>query len=98
MATIDADELEFCVDCVMLIANGEVFDSDGNDIGPSVANAQTAIWGTGINGAMGLVLNSHCKECIGEEEACEGWFSWSSCDGCGSTLGGDRQPGAHIVS
>lgn len=23
----------------------------------------------------------------------EGGFSWSSCDGCGSTLGGNRQPG-----
>ncbi len=90
MAHIDADELEFCIDCVMLIANGEVTDSDGNDIGPSVANAQTEIWGFGIDGALGLVLA--CPD------DCEGWFSWSECDGCGSTPGGDRHPGAHLSS
>jgi hypothetical protein len=22
----------------------------------------------------------------------EDWFSWGACDGCGSTLGGDRHP------
>ncbi len=26
------------------------------------------------------------------DEDCEGGFSWSQCDGCGSTLGGDRHP------
>ena len=90
MATVDADNLEFCTDCVMLIANGECFDGDGNDIAPSVANAQTAIWGEGWDGAYGLTLN--CPE------DCEGWFSWSPCDGCGSMLGGARHPGAHLTT
>jgi hypothetical protein len=27
-----------------------------------------------------------------EEDDSEGWFSWQPCDGCGSTLGGDRYP------
>lgn len=26
-------------------------------------------------------------------ENCDGWFSWSSCEGCGESLGGDRHPG-----
>lgn len=82
MATIDADDLEFCIDCVMLIANGEGTDAH--------TEAMVAIWGEGINGVMGLVLS--CPE------DCEGWFSWSECDGCGSSLGGDRHPGAHLVS
>ena len=25
-------------------------------------------------------------------EDCEGWFSWSECDCCGSRLGGNRHP------
>lgn len=89
MATIDADNLEFCTDCVMLIANGEVIESDGNDITDQVNAMQVDIWGTGVNGALGLTLN--CPE------DCEGWFSWSDCDGCGSNLGGDRHPGVHII-
>jgi hypothetical protein len=89
MATIDADELEFCVDCTMLIANGECYDSDGNDIGAEVADRQMAIWGTGWDGAYGLTLN--CPE------DCDGYFTWRACDGCGSTLGGDRHPGVHMV-
>lgn len=90
MATIDADDLEFCTDCVMLIANGEVTDSEGNDIAAEIAAKQMAIWGEGINGVMGLVLS--CPE------DCEGWFSDFTCDGCGSELYGDRHPGAHLVS
>lgn len=88
MATVDADNLEFCTDCVMLIANGEVFNSEGRDIAQEVSDRQVAIWGEGINGVLGLVLA--CPE------DCDGWFSWSQCDGCGSTLGGDRHPGAHL--
>lgn len=89
MATIDADELEFCTDCVFMIANGEGTDAH--------MEAMVSIWGEGIRGVLGLALSSHCKECIDEDEPCEGWFSWSRCDGCGSSLGGDRQPGAHII-
>lgn len=50
--------------------------------------------------------DSPCPTCNGEGEieptdrecdsASEGSFSWSSCDACGSTLGGNREP-AHGV-
>ena len=36
-----------------------------------------------------------CDDCgTGEPEAA---FSWSSCDGCGSTFGGDRYPGHGLI-
>lgn len=82
MATINVDNLEFCVDCCMAIANGEATDAHMGEM--------IELWGEGINGVLGLVLS--CSE------DCEGWFSWTPCDGCGSSLGGDRHPGAHIVS
>lgn len=90
MAHVDADNLEFCTDCVMLLANGEVIGSDGHDISDDINAAQVLIWGSGINGALGLVLD--CPE------NCDGEFSTSMCDGCGSYVAGDRHPGAHIVS
>ena len=39
-----------------------------------------------------------CGECESDgEEYNEGSFSWSDCDSCGSTLGGDRHPAHGIV-
>lgn len=70
-------EINVCVDCTLLIANGECTDSDGNDIAERVAEAQTAIWGDAA-GRIVLTLDD------------EPFFSWSDCGGCGSTLGGDR--------
>lgn len=35
-----------------------------------------------------------CEECNGSDE---GHFSWSSCDSCGSSLGGDRFPAHGFV-
>jgi len=48
---------------------------------------------------------SNCEGCgLGEDPtlwaidcANEGGFSWSSCDGCGSTLGGQRYPSHALV-
>lgn len=77
MAEIIADELKVCVDCAQIIANGEI--DDGTDRGQIVADLQVQIWGAD---AFGLVLSGDLDE--------EPHFSWSSCDGCGSTLGGDR--------
>jgi hypothetical protein len=93
MAAVDADNLEFCTNCVMLIANGEVFDSDGNDITDEINARQVNIWGSGINGAMGLVLDM--PDDGGEYEP---WFAWTRCTGCGSDLAGNRFKGAHLVS
>lgn len=82
MATINMADLEFCPDCVQMIANGEGTDAH--------SEAMIELWGEGINGVLGLTLN--CPE------DCDGYFTWRSCNGCGDTLGGDRHPGVHIIS
>lgn len=81
MATIIADGLEVCGNCAQIIANGEI--NDGTDAGERTAAAQVGIWG---KDAIGLVLDYDADF--------EPYFSYSSCDGCGSTLGGDRWPAA----
>jgi hypothetical protein len=76
-------ELEICVDCTMFVANGEVFDGSGNDITIDHAERMREQWGDKL---IHMVLS--CPE------GCEGWFSMSDCDGCGSPLGGERHPAA----
>lgn len=74
---IETTDLKVCVDCIMLLANGEVFNSDGDEITTAHADKIDALWGrTEIVPAGGEDDESH--------------FSWQSCDGCGSTDGGDR--------
>ncbi len=68
-----------CVDCVHVLANGELPD-DSAWSADDHADAMDATQ----PGASDFTL------ACGEE--CEGWFSWASCDGCGSTLGGERHP------
>lgn len=68
---------EVCVDCLFLLANGEVPEER-----PDLADEIEEQWPA----ADGWQLVITC------EEGCEGGFSWSSCDACGSTLGGDRHP------
>ena len=82
---IKYDELAVCVDCAMLIANGEVQDN-GHDVTAEHAAKVGAQWG---DDTRNLVLS--CPD------ECEGWFSSSSCDGCGSTLGGERHPAAVLT-
>ena len=70
-------EVSLCGDCVALDANGEVFDGLGNDISESHSELMTAQgWDDFSFGPV--------------DPEDEGHFSWSSCDGCGSTLGGTR--------
>ena len=84
-------ELEICVDCVMMIANAEGTDEHAEDIERQ--------WPTkdGWHLTNGSV---ECEYCGGEVRAkddtvedCEGWFSRTPCDGCGSRLYGTREHG-----
>lgn len=74
-------EFEWCTDCLMMDANGTLGDvSEEADV--AHAAAMEVQWPT----ADGWHTHNVC------DEDCEGSFSWSTCDGCGSHLGGDRHP------
>ena len=73
---ITHDDLAVCIDCAMILANGEL--GLGDDAADAAHAALiSAQWPDG-----GLVLS--CPD------DCEESFSWSRCDGCGSALGGGR--------
>lgn len=74
-------EIEICANCLSLLANAEVWDEDGHNVAKVHAEKINTLWPIG---QYKLVPN--CSE------ECEGSFSWRDCEGCGSTLGGDRHP------
>lgn len=77
MTAFEVVEITVCVDCALLSATGEVTDGNGKDISERVAAGQVEQWGTD---AWDIHLSDND----------EPWFSWQACEGCGSTLGGDR--------
>jgi hypothetical protein len=80
--TETAIELSICEDCLMVLANGaETAEQE------TAAAAMVAKWGDTV-----ITLGSlECDACRGEDGACEPWFSWRWCEGCGSQLGGNRE-------
>jgi hypothetical protein len=89
-------DLSVCVDCVSYLANGEVSDPDtGENIATAHAAKIAAIWGDAFDITLGSLPCEHCgskaRETGDDVQDCEPWFSWHDCDGCGSTLGGDRE-------
>lgn len=72
----DAIEVALCVDCVYVDANG--YDSE------AVADHWTGF----LDEWDGYLFGSRVDLDTGEP--CEGHFSSSPCDGCGTTLGGER--------
>jgi hypothetical protein len=87
VATIVADGLELCVDCVQLTANGELGQGDAD--ADEAHDERMTLWLAQYGDDTNLVLAC--------DEDCEGWFSSRQCDGCGSSLGGDRHPGAILA-
>lgn len=79
MGTTRPFRLAICVDCVALLANGEVTDGEGNDIADELEQHIRDMWGD-----TEITLGW-------DENDGEPWFSWSACDCCGSTLGGNRE-------
>lgn len=74
--THDRIDISVCVDCMVLIANGDLPDDEERaaEVGAM----------KGIDDGWDVVMS--CPD------ECEGWFSWQPCDACQSSLGGDRHP------
>lgn len=86
-----AVELSICVDCLFVLANGA--ESEDQE---KAAERMTEKWGD-VNITLGMLTGDdgcgHDHEATSEDhsEGCEQLgFSWRSCGGCGSSLGGDR--------
>jgi hypothetical protein len=82
MATL-VYELSACVDCLMLVANGDVPDDR-----PELDSE--------IDAYLQLKPNQHLVCSGGDSEDDE--FSWSRCECCGSSLGGSRHQLAVLES
>lgn len=69
-----------CADCASAIASG---DESG------VPEDMYDEWLAGIEATTLFEVGAVVLAC---EEDCDGYFSYSPCDYCGSRLGGDRHP------
>jgi len=83
--------IEVCTDCLFLLANGEAFEWQGADyvdITEEHTAKMRAVWND-----WHISLGCSDPECTDgpNELDTEPWFSGQDCDGCGSSLGGDRQ-------
>lgn len=80
--TLTPTPIEVCTDCLIVLAHGVESDAEGE-----TWERLSARWpGEDPVTTPAVTLGSR------DEDAPEDpYFSWSPCDGCGSTLGGDRQ-------
>lgn len=85
MAMVEYDNLDFCVDCTMEIANGDLSSLSDEEAHIEAMNSRWA--GTGLH----LVIT-----CSGDAEDCDE-FSTVQCDGCGTHLAGTRHKGAALA-
>lgn len=77
-------DLSICVDCLVYHANGDIPEEDcgGNHWTEEDANGGFDYVSLG---------STVCEYCADGDESCEPWVSWSACDLCGCTLGGNRE-------
>jgi len=79
--TVIADDLSVCVDCLLFIANCDVSEER-----PGIADDIAREWPGVADGSVTLVAGGASDTDDSDGQG----FSWHACDGCGSTLGGDR--------
>lgn len=95
----DTYHLRICVDCAAMAANGDV--GDRGDIGDLPEHAQDAddahlynLPGDdaehNANSRHAARMDAYTGGLVIAPGDGEGEFSWRSCDGCGSSLGGSR--------
>lgn len=77
------DDLWVCSDCVMFLANGDFPEYRDETM---YADCIDAIWPPEEGWSLCVDFPRDGEE----EDTCYNEFSWSSCDCCGSTLGGSR--------
>lgn len=83
-------KISVCTDCMLLHANGE-YDPDRPESEPEPLSAIPE----GFRVTLGITEEEHSEYCTpaDREEGCgceQLGFSYWACEGCGSTLGGDR--------
>lgn len=87
-------ECSICTDCVIWFANGDT-SGDWTEKERAEFLSRVGQHTRGCEITLGSVDCEHCGSEAREAdrdgtEDCEPWFSWSSCDTCGSHLGGNR--------
>lgn len=85
------DIIKVCVVCLHLTANGEY--NDGTDAAEKCAEGQQKIWGNRASQFCIAGCSEGCPYENDKDHECEEMeqgFSWSDCEGCGETDGGDR--------
>ena len=81
--TVPTATLRICVDCLMMLANGEL--GQGDEAAETAhVDAMSRLWGPMVDISLGCVD----EDCPDDGDECG--FSWSACDSCGSALGGGR--------
>ena len=78
-AKYETCEIEVCSDCLMMMANGEIGD---------VSEAETEAHAAAMDAAWPMSEGWHLSP--DHRESDDDTFSWQSCEGCKSSLGGDR--------
>lgn len=87
----ETTEIKVCTTCIHLMCNGEY--NDGEDTAERCAERQDLVWG---GNQKYFTPGSDCEEsCLVHDDpddctTMDQGFSWSSCDGCEDTDGGDR--------
>lgn len=96
MSTDTGLTLSACLSCVQHFANGECGDCHNDpyrEFRPHDHGATPCPTGVRINRMLddypGAWVACGCSCCDTEDR--EPWFSWSSCEVCGTALGGDRE-------
>jgi hypothetical protein len=82
-------QLWVCSDCIILLANGETADPVPDPAPLSLLTGEDVVPG----GEHDDDCPNHAGSPTRGEQDCDcetQSFSWSTCDGCGSVLGGDR--------
>lgn len=85
------DHIKVCVVCAHLTWNGEY--NDGTDGAEKCSEGQQKIWGDRASQFTPAGCYEDCYYADDDDHECESFeqgFSWSDCEGCGDTDGGDR--------